>query len=256
MRGIFPRQPLVHVQTLEARTFLAAQAFFDPDSGLLHVVGDDTNDQIEVSLQFGVDGPGMGLVRGTLVTVRDHDQEIFSGYFIGQQLTEVRVSGGYGDDAISIFNDDSPIATLVSGDAGNDTIDAFIARRATPSQIYAGDGDDVVVVSTGAKALEGYVVLGEGGDDTLSGSQMSDVLYGDNESASFISIPGNDVIRGGGGNDSLVAGPGDDQLYGQDGDDMLDGGEGSDLLDGGAGMDRARIDQFDKFDNIEQFMIA
>jgi Ca2+-binding RTX toxin-like protein len=148
------------------------------------------------------------------------------------------------------------VNTFVSGDAGNDTIDAFISLRATPTRIHGGTGDDMVSLSTGTKALDGYVVLGEGGNDTINGSRYGDILYGDNESFSPVSIPGNDVIRAGGGNDALYGGDGDDALYGGDGDDALDGGGGSDFLDGGAGVDRAVIDSFDKFTNIERFEIS
>jgi Ca2+-binding RTX toxin-like protein len=214
-------------------------------------VGDDADDRIEVSLQFGVNGPPP--VLGMLVTVDDHGEEIYSNYFLEGQLNEVRVSGSFGNDALAVSNADAPVNTLVFGDAGNDTIDAFVAGRATPTQIYAGEGDDAVTLDSGARAGAGYVVQGEGGNDTIIGSRLNDVLYGDNESTSPVSIPGDDVIDGGGGNDALYGGFGDDALSGGDGDDVLDGGDGADLLDGGAGFDQAVMDSFDKFTNIERF---
>jgi Ca2+-binding RTX toxin-like protein len=222
----------------------------DPDAGLLHVIGSDFDDQIEVTLQFGVDGPPA--VIGMAVIVRDHGREVFSGFFLEGQLNEVRVTGGHGDDAISIYNDDSPVDTFVSADAGNDAVEAFIAGRATPSRIHGGVGDDLITLATAPKALEGYVALGEGGNDTLSGSRYGDTLYGDNESASPVSLPGDDLIVGGGGNDELYGGTGDDELFGGDGNDLLHGGHGSDFLDGGGGNDHAVIDGFDKFINIER----
>ena len=251
MRRFFTDQSSAVAHILEPRRLLAAQVSFDADVGVLHVVGDDSNDQIEVLLQFPVDGPPA--VAGNRVIVRDHGQEIFSGFFLDGQLNEVRVAGEFGDDGISVENNDSRVSTFVSGDAGNDRVDAFIDGRAIPTRVHGGAGNDMVMLEAGPKAMEGYVVLGEGGNDTLSGSRLGDSLYGDNESVSPVSMFGDDVIRGGGGNDALFGGSGDDELLGQDGNDMLDGGEGGDALDGGTGNDHAVIDAFDKFTNIESF---
>jgi Ca2+-binding RTX toxin-like protein len=250
MRRFFADHSPAVVHVLEPRRLLAAQVSFDADVGVLHVVGDDANDRIDLLLQFGVDGPPP--VLGMRVIVRDHGDEIYSGYFLEGQLSEVRVAGEFGDDVISVYNDNSPVSTFVSGDAGNDRIDAYIDGRAVPSRIHGGTGNDMVILDAGPKALDGYVVLGEGGNDTLSGSRLGDTLYGDNESVSPVSIPGDDVIRGGGGNDALFGGAGDDELFGGDGDDMLDGGEGGDVLDGGTGFDHAVVDAFDKFTNVER----
>jgi Ca2+-binding RTX toxin-like protein len=250
MRPLFPRQPRAQAQPLEARTFLSATVSFDPDIGVLHVIGDDAHDRIEVSLIFGADGPGPAI--GMLVTVRDHGQEIYRNHFLDGQLTDVRLSGEFGNDVLSVFNHDSRVDTFISGDAGNDTIDAFVELRAPPSRIHAGTGDDLVTLATGPNALDGYVVLGEGGSDTLSGSRMGDVLFGDNESVSPVSTPGDDVIRGNGGDDALYGGVGNDELFGGDGNDLLVGGEGSDQLDGGAGIDSGVVDRDDKFTSIEK----
>ena len=77
MRRFFTDHSPAVVHVLEPRRLLAAQVSFDADVGVLHVVGDDANDQIDVLLQFGVDGPPP--VLGMRVIVRDHGQEIFSG---------------------------------------------------------------------------------------------------------------------------------------------------------------------------------
>jgi Ca2+-binding RTX toxin-like protein len=59
-----------------------------------------------------------------------------------------------------------------------------------------------------------------GGDETISGSGFSDLLYG------------------GKGNDTLLGNKGVDELIGGAGNDVIDGGQQSDLLIGGAGADR------------------
>jgi len=250
MRTIFACQSPAELQSLEPRWLLAAHVSFDDDAKLLHVIGDESNDQIEVSLQFPVDGPSA--VRGMLVTVRDHRREIYSQFFLEGQLTTVDVAGEHGDDVISLSNSDSPVDTFISGDEGNDTISAFVSGRATPTQIHAGEGDDLVNLSASRDMVAGFFVLGDGGNDTINGSGRDDVLYGDNESVSPLSIPGNDVIHAGAGDDSVFGGDGNDQLFGDDGNDSLNGGDGADFVNGGAGDDMAVIDGSDKFVNVEK----
>ena len=72
------------------------------------------------------------------------------------------------------------------------------------------------------------------GNDSLSGGDDDDTLYGG---------PGDDLLDGDGGNDTLYGGEGDDRLYGdapgtgQSGRDKLYGRQGNDLLIGGPGAD-------------------
>lgn len=58
-----------------------------------------------------------------------------------------------------------------------------------------------------------------GGNDTLSGGEGHDSLYGN------------------GGDDLLTGGAGNDLIYGGYGNDVLDGGDGSDTMNGGMGND-------------------
>ncbi len=74
----------------------------------------------------------------------------------------------------------------------------------------------------------GWAIDGGYGNDTISGNDEPDWLYG-NE--------GDDVLKGLEERDLLEGGAGNDKLYGGDDDDLLDGGEGNDYLDGGAGKD-------------------
>ena len=72
------------------------------------------------------------------------------------------------------------------------------------------------------------LISGTTQDDTLTGTDGTDVLLGGN---------GDDTLDGGDGNDLLLAGNGDDTLDGGDGSDLLSGGNGDDTLDGGDGSD-------------------
>ena len=58
--------------------------------------------------------------------------------------------------------------------------------------------------------------IGNGGNNTLNGTNGSDILLG---------LGGNDVLNGGGGSDLLSGGGGND---------TLNGGSGSDIVSGGA----------------------
>jgi Ca2+-binding RTX toxin-like protein len=65
-------------------------------------------------------------------------------------------------------------------------------------------------------------------NETLTGDDTANVIYGHD---------GNDSLYGLGGNDVLFGGDGDDRVNGGDGDDLLDGGKGADTLIGGGGYD-------------------
>jgi VCBS repeat-containing protein len=94
------------------------------------------------------------------------------------------------------------------------------------------DGTDILLGNNGDDVLDGGdgndILLGGNGEDTLDGGDGSDLLSGGN---------GSDTLDGGDGSDMLLGGNGSDTLDGGDGNDLLDGGNGNDTLDGGAGSD-------------------
>lgn len=93
------------------------------------------------------------------------------------------------------------------------------------------------------------VMLTEG-NDTYTGTQFADIVYGLGGNDTINGDPsgtGNDKIYGGAGNDLLYGLGGDDLLEGQEGDDYLDGGTGKDTLYGGAGNDTVSGNSGDDF---------
>ncbi|MEG2134128.1 immunoglobulin-like domain-containing protein, partial [Pseudomonas sp.] len=122
-----------------------------------------------------------------------------------------------------------------------------------------------------AEAILGHTEATKPGNDTVSGGDGNDILFGD--LVSFDGIAGNgveamqayvagklgvqlgevdgrvlhkyiaehvsefDVSRANDGADTLLGGDGNDILFGQGGDDYLDGGKGNDILLGGSGKD-------------------
>jgi len=74
-----------------------------------------------------------------------------------------------------------------------------------------------------------FLLRGTAGDDTLTGGDLRDKLWG---------YAGSDTLSGNAGNDQLRGGAGDDALDGGAGADRLWGGAGTDTYTGGAGDDR------------------
>ena len=80
--------------------------------------------------------------------------------------------------------------------------------------------------------------FGFGGDDTLSGTDLSnDFLYGGTGSDAVSGLAADDFLFGQAGDDRLMGGGGIDHLFGGAGADTLDGGLGRDALAGGEGDD-------------------
>ena len=169
-----------------------------------------------------------------------------------------RLDGGFGDDVlVGGAGADTFVATGPSTDPqfpwvnGTDTVEDFTRGedRIDLSQLASiesfedlhitADGSTAVIDLTGVQGgtlrLENVSVddLDASdfifhGQDTVSGGEGDDPLWGHG---------GDDLLRGGGGNDTLLGGDGDDRLDGGAGDDVLIGGDGDDRLDGGAGDD-------------------
>ncbi|MGC6412497.1 MAG: calcium-binding protein, partial [Candidatus Puniceispirillaceae bacterium] len=83
-------------------------------------------------------------------------------------------------------------------------------------------------------------LIGSAFNDTLTGTDLANLIEGRNGNDMINGGKGNDDLRGGGGNDTLTAGEGADILSGGAGADTLKAGDpskGRDILTGGAGND-------------------
>ncbi len=109
-----------------------------------------------------------------------------------------------------------------------------------------GNFNDLRVGADIASVLQADLMIGGGGNDSLSGREGSDTLYGDAGNDSLIGGNGDDYLRGGDGSDSLFGGAGADNVGGgngndiinlADGDDWASGGDGNDTMQGGNGAD-------------------
>ncbi|WP_291298334.1 Ig-like domain-containing protein [Elioraea sp.] len=76
--------------------------------------------------------------------------------------------------------------------------------------------------------VDGDTIAGLDGDDTIRADDGNDTADGGS---------GNDDVRGGNGNDTVSGGDGNDTVFGENGNDTVNGDGGNDNLSGGAGID-------------------
>jgi Ca2+-binding RTX toxin-like protein len=169
----------------------------------------------------GALAPGVGAETNGLA-------EIEMAINLGDATDQIVFVGTTGADALAIgtkgvsFNSDTDV-------------DVTLTPMPNAIELVGGEGDDVLTARGGygsGQVFAGGVVLrGGGGNDTLTGSNIDDLIAGGG---------GNDVITGYSGNDDLRGDEGDDQLYGNDGNDDMTGGTGADAFVAGNGNDILR----------------
>ncbi|MDH4386241.1 MAG: calcium-binding protein, partial [Caulobacter sp.] len=71
-------------------------------------------------------------------------------------------------------------------------------------------------------------LIGDNNPNTLTGTELQDLIQG---------LAGDDILTGLGGNDTIEGGTGADIIDGGDGDDILDGGDDADQITTGSGND-------------------
>ena len=125
---------------------------------------------------------------------------------------------------------DHTITITATDTAGNS---ATATVTITDYAIRGTDGEDSMTGSDETDFIYGY-----GGDDTLNGGAGEDWIDGYDGDDMLYGGDDADAIWGGGGADTLYGGAGDDWLFGEGGDDRLYGGDGGDVLYGNEGDDR------------------
>jgi Ca2+-binding RTX toxin-like protein len=183
-------------------------------------------------------------------------------------VTEVRLYLGDGDDAVSIAGD--PIDVFVDGSVGSETVfggsgDDDVDAGPQNDVILGGAGNDTLGGSSGSDRLVG----GTGADDLAGASGEDTVDYRDSSAPVKVdmdgaaddgaagendNVTGFEIIHGGTAGDDLngfsgaeiiYGHGGEDELAGLGGDDVLFGGAARDKLSGGSGLDDVRGDEGD-----------
>ena len=116
-----------------------------------------------------------------------------------------------------------------AGGFGDGAVDTIIINATKANDAITVTNNNGVVTVTGLaaeidishfEATDRLVINGLGGDDVITASGLSGMLF---------------TANGGDGADVLIGSPGNDTLLGEAGDDVLIGNGGQDVLDGGTG---------------------
>jgi RTX calcium-binding nonapeptide repeat (4 copies) len=155
-------------------------------AGVLVATGDNLGDTITTSRNAA----GQILINGGAVSIDGGDPTVAT-------TKEIVVSGGNGDDTISLDETNGPLPA---------------------AQLFGGNGNDVLTGGSGVDQL-----FGGNGNDTLNGGNGNDTLNGGN---------GNDTVIGGKGADTAFLGNGNDTFIWNplDGSDTVEGQAGTDTL--------------------------
>ncbi|MGL4634415.1 MAG: cadherin domain-containing protein, partial [Beijerinckiaceae bacterium] len=135
------------------------------------------------------------------------------------------LSGGLGNDIINGGDD----ADILYGEAGNDVIDGGTAD----DQLIGGAGADTLTGSAGDDYIR-YDTDTTGVNINLNTSTATGVVGSE---ANGDMISGFEHVFGGAGGDTITGSSIDNIIFGQDGLDIIDGGDGNDFIFGGAGAD-------------------
>jgi Ca2+-binding RTX toxin-like protein len=155
------------------------------------------------------------------------------------------LNGGAGDDLFVIAGVDASYDAFnggqgfdtIQGETGNDVIRSRRLNGVSGIEridggagmnVLAGGWDHDNIDLTGIEVLNIASIDSAGGDDTVTGSANTDIIF---------SGSGNDVLSGSFGNDVLQGGDGYDRLTDMDGSNVLNGGAGADVLIGGGASD-------------------
>lgn len=145
-----------------------------------------------------------------------------------------KVNGGGGDDNFTVYG------TLSNGDAynGGAGIDRLSLYYATDAAVVnLASGHFTVGGVQGGSLTQVENAWGTAFNDTLTGNNVANSLFGDGGNDTLKGNQGNDELRGGDGNDDIAGDSGADYLDGGIGNDTLDGGTQDDTLAGGEGKD-------------------
>jgi trimeric autotransporter adhesin len=150
---------------------------------------------------------------------------------IPDPLLELSLSSEMTNLAHDLFNNgtmptrflDANNRPLLYGTNGNDSDDL--------SDVYGAYFDFTHPLLADYVPNHGVAYVAGGGDDSITGDQFSDALYGGS---------GNDRLFGEEGNDELYGGADNDLLVGDEGNDRLEGGDGFDSYAVGFGLDVIR----------------
>ena len=205
--------------------------------------GENTTDTFTYTADDGNGGTSVATV--TITVTGANDGPTAADDTTGTALDTAVIIAVLGNDSDPDTTDTLSITGVTQGangtvvDNGDGTVTYTPNLSFTGSDSFTYTADDgqggsdtgtvTVYVDTG--------IMGTSGDDTLSGTNGVDIMFG---------LDGNDDLKGRDGDDTIYGGDGNDTLNGQGDSDALFGGAGDDILvwdsidttiDGGSGTD-------------------
>ena len=137
------------------------------ENGVLTIYGTNKNDEIEISAS-DFNNPNWFSVMTGFVPIGSDGAGYYSVYqaFDPNDVREIHVFGGDGDDHIVKFGDFGTINAVLEGGHGND-----ILQGDTHDQIEGGDGDDYIVTSDW-ESVEGEYVRVDAPNDLQDGNYI------------------------------------------------------------------------------------
>ena len=242
----------------------------DLASTLGGAAGDAQVDTLTLNASGGANTINLGGASGALLTVTGLPASVtISQFETSGTVDRLTIFGLAGNDTISATGLVPHISTLtIDGGAGNDAIFSngdgtylggigddlmFAGLTNSVETIDGGTGIDTLDTTswsglytinlvTGATNYSGEAftnfenLITGAGNDTITGTDLANVIQTNG---------GDDSINAAGGNDTLDGGDGTDVLTGGAGSDVLIGGLGADQLSGGDDADYLRIDAAD-----------
>ncbi|MEJ6484834.1 M10 family metallopeptidase C-terminal domain-containing protein [Nostoc punctiforme UO1] len=139
-----------------------------------------------------------------------------------------------GSRNVSIINREQ--TSDINGNKGQDSLTANVIGR-YQKKFKQNTNITIVEVNTSSLTFLGDTLINNLGSDVNYGTIRNDSLTGNNCANKIYGSLGNDLLKGRRGDDILEGGQGNDRLYGDEGNDKLHGGLGNDLLIGGTGND-------------------
>jgi len=156
-----------------------------------------------------------------------------------RNLTAEQITNGEANFSDTYLTDRAALLSWINTRNQNDTSDNIILSS-DANQLFADTTSQTLILTGSAIVADAdrrQFRFGSSQDDTLTGGELSDHLYGMGGADTLNGGNGNDYLEGGTGNDTLNGGDGNDTLLGGEGEDTLNGGAGNDQLKGGAGVD-------------------
>jgi Ca2+-binding RTX toxin-like protein len=214
--------------------------FIDAGTGTDLVMLTEATGAIDVYIDQAAAPGAITILGAELIMLGDHGTRVFGGAGVDAIIGGLgadEIHGGLGADLIAGLDG----ADRLYGDDGDDVFDL----GAGDDFVDGGAGVDLVDFSANTAigvtvdlSNTGPQFTGQGQDtligvEDLFGTNLPDVLTGNESNNHFYGEGGADVLYGNGGSDQLEGGYGDDTLV---------GGTGADILIGGAGQDAYYVD--------------